>query len=674
MPKPVFDAAGFLGTQGLTLKGVEEDGHVFETQDGQPVKLDVMGYLKSKGVPVDRVDVEFNDASTPLDQSPVGIMDRMKLAVGNTRGQVKYLKSKFDDVAVSEENGLLVKNRGVWQKVDKSGMDPWELTQDIAEGAVNLIPSAVGSAVGAAKGAAAGTAVAPGVGTVAGSIVGAGVGGAAASAGVRNVLGRLAGTYDATPEEEVRDLSWDFVLNAGGQTLALGAKPVAQMFGKSIKNLSKMMGADQVGNASKDVLTDILGRTTGAGPVAMRTVFDETDDVVKALGKAKAGTVSANDIVLNLRQGALESVQRMVDETPRALSRRFGELKDALVNSVDDSFQADVSQLIKGAQEDLAAKGLGVFDDVASKQAVSIAPMGGDFAQKAAGAKEFRLLTNKEAAKSLAAGGEGRVLDDATREALDSIVGVMNEYGKIKSVSGGNGAKVLMDLKKNMNAAVDSILDRTEDRNVKYFVTQFKEAFSKRLLDTFKKGGAEDAYVATSALYGRFASAANVAQRVSGSENGAEVLLNKLVSGIGANQTYKDFAGDMVELLGKEGQNLMKTVRINHAASAMAPVLPKLTFGSLSAGGIGVGAAAAGVVSAPVAAAAAAQASPRFVLKEVQHARHLFDFLKGMPKAQQAKWLRNPAVMRETFKMAVDNMYGEDQVKSDLLKQAGALP
>lgn len=673
MPKQVFEIGRWMDDQGITLLGVNESGgYQVRGPDGSEGLLDTDTVLKDLELNPKQFDLEFNNPDQPINESPVSMVDRAKLALGNTKGQLGYLKNKFDDVKVHPDNGLLVKNKGVWQKVDSSGMDAWELTNDLVEGAIGFIPSAVASGVGGAKGAAAGAVAGP-VGIVAGSIAGAAGGGGLAE-GIRTSLGRLAGTYEAAPEEQLKDVGIEMLLNAGGQAVGLGVKPTLSMLGKAAKNISKTVGLDKLGNATKDVLAGVWGRTTGAGDVATRTLIDQPDEVVGALAKAKNGAGSIADIQTHLRQDQIEAVNEIVDQAPRALTKKFGQLVDDMVEHVDDVESVDLGGVIKRAQQTLVQKGYGKIiaepQSLALKRGMGIA---GDLSQATPeeSSKVFQLLSNNEALKKITAGESGVALDDQTRAALKNMAEFTNELALAKSAKGKNAARALMEIKKNVNAMARNVARPDSPPALQSFVKDFKDSVINEIGGEFHRLGVTDKYVATSNLYERFADSVDVARRISQSENGSEVLLNKLIQGTGANQTYKDFAKDMAELLGEAGNQKLKSITVKEAARNFAPILPKSTLGQFTATGLGAGALAAGGVSAPVAGAVAAQTSPRIVMRQVQYMNKALDLLKALPDSQRAQWLRDPNLVRETFKAVLQPAQDEDQNIDQLLQQAG---
>lgn len=651
MPKQVFDVGAMLADEGLSLAGVSEKGdYMVNTPEGETVALDVRAMVKDLGADPDKFDLHFNTPDSALDVSPVSVMDRAKLAIGNTRGQVNYLKSKFEDAKFVEGQGLAVKNKGVWQRVDQSGMDPWELTKDVVEGAVNMFPGAAGATYGAAQGATLGAAGGP-VGAAVGSVLGAGTGGTAVSQGIRSSLGRLVGTYQPTPEEELKDTALEFVLNAGGQAVALGAKPVLAQLGKAVKSITSAASP-----AAKEALIGVLGRTTGAGEVATRTLFENTDDVMKTVAKASGSAANSADAVSALKSDSIRHVESMLEEAPKALSRKFGELKDVLVNNVDDSLKANVGSLVKQAQNDWVEGGLGKW------------------VSKGGATPKFQFLSDAEIAKRIGAGEGASMLDDATRTALENVNRTFEKFSKIGELKGKQAASALMELKRNVNAVARDVIEGGgATPTTEKFVTQFRQSLSQRVSDTFHAAGDDVArnYRAVNGLYERFADTVTAARRMAASENGSEVLLNKLVSGIGSNQTYKEAAGDLAMLLGAQGKEALKKIAVNHAAAGFVPVLPKSTLGQFTASMAGAGAALSGAVSAPVAAMGAAQASPRIVAKEVQYAKQLLGWMQSLKPAQRAAFLAHPTAVREGFKLLGESAMSEGGEAQQLLQEMG---
>jgi hypothetical protein len=274
--KPHFDAAGFLESQGLTFKGFDKaTGHALVENDetGEPGTFDVKSLLKKEGMNPD-ADVTFNTPDNPLNETPVGVMDRLKLSLGNTKGAVGYLKSKFQDARVDDTGSLVVKDQGAWKKVDLDGLGDdsgWKVSEilgDIADvGGDALVGAGSLAALGATGGAGA---------------VGLAAAGSGAASAIKGVLGRFANTYDATPEEFAKDVMFDTALGVVGEGVAIGGKA---LLGPTLKRgFSKLAN---VGEATQDMLAKgfaAVDPENGAG--TYRTILQRGEDVVESVAKA----------------------------------------------------------------------------------------------------------------------------------------------------------------------------------------------------------------------------------------------------------------------------------------------------------------------------------------------------------------------------------------------------
>jgi hypothetical protein len=670
MAKPTFDAAGYLAEQGLTFSSADDDGYKFTTPEGTEVKLDVGAYLKSEGVPVDKLSLEFNSADAPLSNSPVTLADRAKLALGNTKGQIGYLKNKFEDVVVHPDNGMLVKNKGVWHKVDGSGMDPWELTKDAVEGAISIAPSVVLSTAGAAAGGAAGTLVAPGVGTAAGGVAGAAAGGAAAE-GMRTSLGRLAGTYDATPDEQLKDIGWEALLNAGGQTLSLGAKPALGMLKNAAKNVAKHSTP-----ASKEVLTTVYGTLTGAGPTATRILLEQPDDVVREVGSAlnKSGRDSLKAIDV-LKSEQIENVTSALKGARPALSKKFGQLQSEMLEHVPDDFHVDIQDTLLASQREMQAAGLGKFSDIVPNGPSPYAKPHGPAVNKDNAFYRFKLFSKEEMERNIANGSLPDTIDDKAYEALGKYVDEMNKYVRMPAKKGKAGAEAALKVKRGLTDAFYGITDDAAP-TVKRALAKYSSVVDDNLAALFEQSkapGLASRYANMNSMYSSYAGAVSAAEKHLGEENGMEILVNKLISNPGSQANAKNFSEAIGELVGDGGRAKLKSVIVKEGAKGHVRFVPNMS--KLAPIGAGVGgaiAAASGAVSVPVAAAAASQASPRLVMKQIQYGNKLLQFLQSMPESQRIRWLRHPQAVGATFRTMLEAADSEDNDIKQLLAGEGA--
>lgn len=661
---PTFNLGRMLEDQGLSLLEVQEDGN-YRVEDGSGNQRTLNVGKMLTDLKLDRSALKVNDPDNPLDQSPVGLVDRAKMALGNTKGQVNYLKEKFDEVVYHPDNGMLVKNHGVWQKVDKSGMDPWELTKDIVEGAVGLVPSVAASTVGAVKGAAAGTAAGtalPGIGNVAGGIiggiVGAGAGGGAAE-GFRTSLGRLVGTYDATPEEQLQDIAWETILNAGGQTIGYGVKPTINFLAKSAREISQ-----KAAPGTKELLSSVYGTLTGAGQVATRTLIEHPDDVVgevgKALGRSGRDSLKAVDLLKNEQVGIIKKFVSAADD---ALERGIKSRQGKLLANVSDDFTADLGGVVKELQNDLVESGFGKW--VPKQKAVGLAsrPDAVDFT--------FRMNSMDDIEKIIAQGG---TVDRATKEVVNTVAEFADDlalWERAPKSSGRKAAEAALNLKRALSASRFSLEGKVSSRAIGK-LSQYSEKIDNQLSELFHNQGLGGLFDDMNSFYASNIDVIREARRVVDGVYDPEIFVNKLVSNPGSQGTAKGMADQIVELIGDGGKAMRKSLMVKESAKGHVRFFPnpgKLTA-TLGAGA-GAYAVGTGVIGLPAVAAGATQASPRFVMRQVQYATKLLDFVKSMDAPTRVKWLKNPQVVGATLRTVLEAADGEEQALQQLLGGAG---
>lgn len=657
-PRSLINMGDYLQSKGYEFSRIDDAGqHYVIDPNGEEVKFDAPGFLKSKGYDPDKFDVQFNKPTEALDISPLGIIDRGKMALGNARGNVNYLKSKFDQVAVDPEQGVLVKNKGVWQKVDPAGLgggDAWEmskeLAKDLTEGAVRYVPSMALSTAGAAG--AGLLAIPTGPGAVAASMAGAG-GGAAAAEGIRTSLGRLVGTYDATPEEQLHDIGWEALLNAGGQGVALGVKPGLAMLKGALKPIS-----EQAAPAAKDALAQFWGLTTGAGSQRVRIALDAPDQVVGSLAKvSKAG--SAMEAENMLKEHTISEAKALMAPARKALTSKYGELQGDFLESVPANMEFQIGDVMKSTQLAMQKAGLGEVE--VGKNGIS----------------KFKLFDQETMDKNLAKGNIPDVIDTKSLEAIQDFVTEMNKFSNVPTLKGKTGAENVLKIKRALS---DSFYSITEDRapNIKRAVAQFSSDLNQNLGSVFDDAavpGLSEKYSSMADLYSKYSGAVNEADRMLREVNGAEVFVNKLTSGAGANSTLKGTAGDLAELLGKPGEERINRILAADAARGFVGYMPNLgKLNTAGAAAMGAGTFAAAHASPVTAAAAASQTSPRLVLKQIEYAKKFKDFLSGMTPAMRAQYLRNPQAVQGSVRTLFEAFNNEDKQTQQLLQQSGAVP
>ena len=164
---------------------------------------------------------------TPINRSPLDLSDRVKLSLGNKVGKLNYLKQRFDGAEIDKHGNFLINDGGSWYRADPDFLgdgDAWQRTKEIIADMADLSDIGVVTA-GQIGGAAAGATVAsPTIAGVPAAAIAGGALGAAAGGALKSRLGRLVGTYSASPEEEIKDAALEGVLGLGGEVVGLGAK------------------------------------------------------------------------------------------------------------------------------------------------------------------------------------------------------------------------------------------------------------------------------------------------------------------------------------------------------------------------------------------------------------------------------------------------------------------
>lgn len=334
--KPQFDAAGYFESQGLKFKGVDPEGKALvEDESGQKGTYDVKSLLKSEGLD-ENADITYNTHEDPLNESPVGVIDRLKLSFGNTKGSVAYLKSKFQDATVDSRGDLVVKDQGAWKRVDLDGLgddEGWKVSEMLGDVADIGGDALVGA--GGLAGAIGGGGIAS-VGTAA---AGSGVAG-----GIKNVLGRVAGTYDATPSEFVKDVLIDTAMGMAGEGIVLGGKAfVGPALKRGFTKLSNL------GEASQDILAKTFAAAdpeTGAG--TFRTIMQRGREIVD-------GMTSVNDRAAKMASSrGAQGAEAGVSETATELAGKilYKDTVDAakpLVTDIQSNLSNFYEKEIQGA-------------------------------------------------------------------------------------------------------------------------------------------------------------------------------------------------------------------------------------------------------------------------------------------------------------------------------------
>ncbi len=678
MPGGVFKVHEFLDSQGLKLTGREGDALLVETSDGKSGKFIPSEFLQGQGVNPKDISLEINTVDNPIPDSPVGLFDRVKLSLGNERGGVEYLKRKFEGVTYNPDQGILVKDKGAWHKVDPDqlGGDPWSLSEAIADTAefvggstlqvagsgIAVAQAAPAVAAGAEAGAGVGSAFGP-VGAAAGAAIGggavsiaaAGIGGAAGKAAASSVLGRLVGTYKPVDaQDELEDIGLEGLFAAGGQALALGAKPALKSAVQAFKNIGKW-GSE----TTKDALAATLGRTTAAGEEATRYMFDNADDVARTIKSLRPESKGTADLISKAASKQVEASTHWLEKANAALPTKFGEMLDDLAKQADEvGFKVNVGERVSSALSQFEEKGFGRV-------------------------VKGRLLplSEEQVAERFAQGLPVEALDQETFKQVAQIYEAVRPFSKVGELQGGQAAKALAKMNKLINSTFSDNLPPVVARAKGVMSSATKQEIG----EAFEKAGLQTQWAGMNQLYQRYGDAVGTARKLLQSDGGPERFYQSLFSGAGKKATLKGEADLLEELAGEVGTQARRRITNLEAAKRFAPILPKLGLAQTAAGSAGTYSALSGgfVATNPVTTALIASTfSPRTMLNATRgykamsapaskYALTLVQALKTLPPASLKKALADPHIIRGAAQETMKAMYGEDEEVMRILQEGG---
>lgn len=622
--------------------------------------------------------------STPINESPVSALDRAFLSLGNSSGKVKFLKTMFEDVQPNDHGDLAVKKDGSWYRVNAKTFgdnDPWELSRKIAgtvlgttfagkalkafgydydkvkqtdldHFAVNAksLPGDMADMTGKAiplAGMMAGGALGGGVASVAGAAAG-GAGGET----IRTSLGRLAGTYDATPDQQLKDIGWEGLLATGGKAIELGAKPALGVLADSLGKMS-----DTMTNYGKSVFSKMWGHATGAGDWAIRRAMDEPAPIVEKVSStlAKLGpTVDPLEGADILARDQAFKVTSMAKQAKGALQGLWQKNQADLLGSVPKEYAANLGGMMKDVQQEMATKGLGqVVQDGSSSRFVPFTP--------------------EQIGKRLAAISDGeipadqlpRVLGPNSLDALKQLSEITNQYSKFPTIKGAAGAQKLLEFKRAVGESFDDIITQDTPQSIKRMVYGLKDSVTERIGQTFANvtdaTGKSPLYDKYAKLNADYASKKDVVDQFNYAvDNGkVDTLVKQLVSKSGSFRSLKDEASHMADLLGDRGHGMIQDLMDSEAAKKFLPFVSQGSAGS-SAGAV-----------ARTAAAVVQQSNPRAVLTQISVGNKLVDMMKSMKPGTIHELIGNDSNITKLVMPAIQSLQGEDQLTQQILQNSG---
>lgn len=674
-PKQQFDFGSAIKEDGFEFVRQDNQGRTFvrDVQSGQEGVYDVEGLLNELGTNSNETKVIFNTTDNPIPISPLSFTERAKVkGFGNERGAIKFLREKFDKVLPSEDNGLLVQKNGVWHQVDptllsqlRGGANPWEITKelvkdvaDLGDIGLNALLVAKGATKGAAVGAVAGSVV-PGIGTGAGAIVGgllgAGLGGVAAGS-IRTSLGRLVGTYDATPEEEIKDIGLEGIYSLGGQGIAAATRPLLRALGRAAGSINRTV--------IKEGTIAAYGNITGVGRGAMRELIENNTGVTRAMKGAieKAGgkNATAEAAINQAADDAISNADQLFKAAEEALPRKYGKLLDEVFTGAEKAkMNVNMTNVIDKSLKNIQDIGIGKIE-------------------KQEGKSILKAFTETEKIARIQSELPAPEVEPSAIRQINSLIREMDLFGKAGIVKGGTAANRLQALNKRLNALSRKTFEGQQaSQEFKAAVAKTTEGFRNNLKSEFRKVGLEDKYVEMQSLYNKFANSVSVARKMRQQTGGAERFVTRIMSDSTANRTQIGIAKDMIELTGAQGRKLFESMAENTTASKFLNWAPKMGLVQAGVLGGGAGAAAFGGVKFGLGTLISlGQFSPRIVAGQVGIMKNLgqsLSFIKTRTPAQLRQLVSDPAAFDALIRLPLVEGAQESELVDRLLQQSGAI-
>lgn len=669
-----FDLDGYLKQQGLQILEADPGSRklVVKTPDGQEGDFDVDSLLKSYGLnEPGKVAVKFNAPDSPVQSSPVDFVDRMKMGFGNTKGNIGYLEKEFGkgNVQFNPDHGLVVNTKGLWHAVDPNLLGPgdaWDKTKriasslggfrgnkDLAGDIAELGPELLNTVlVGGATAAA--TVMSGGAATIPAALAAGGVSGA-----IRTRLGRLVGTYEATEEEHAADIALEMLFSAGGQGVAMAAKPAMGAFVNAAKNAGKNLSA-----GSRSAFVKVFGGLTKAGDEATEYMLDNAPRLGATVAKYANGAKDVSAAVSNAAQDKVSTLTQFLDDSAKALPRKYGELLDDVVkNSGKKNLAVDYKTMIDDTFKTLEVEGLGSVD-------------------KATG--QFKLHGEDNLAELLSAAGDGSVtVDPSEARLIKQLLRSLKAASNTPQQNGQAAAKSLRKFEQILNGVSESAYSKAS-QPTKMIIGKVKAAYKNSVGDQFEKAGLREEYTNLSRLYTQYGDAVSSArQYLSGNEAGIETLAKQLVSAPGQRVTQKALRDTLVDLTGQQGIDHLDKFSLLHATEKFLPQAPSLGLIQAMALGMTVAGPGTGKVLGGMAIAGS---MPRTVMNATRVAQktvspvttglktlgQAVDLMKSLPKGRVKELLANDQLFMQLVRPAITAPMMESQIKETLIQKAGA--
>lgn len=646
----------------LTFHKVDDKGDpIVINSDGEEQSISL---FKDLGINPKNTIVEYNTELDPIETSPLTIEERLQMSLGNTKGNTAKLKSKFgkDNVKVHPDKGLIVKSKNAWHTVDPPalGNDPWEMTSELVKDAADLASVAIDVPIQTA-GAIGGTLLGGPAGGVAGSAVASGV-----SSAIKTSLGRLVGTYRATPEEQLQDIAFESLLGTGGQLVGLGAKPALSQIAKAAGKIKR--SATPV---AKDALSSLYGTLTGTGKEATEELLENAPKVVGNMQRAikQAGPQGrVSDVQGIIRDRQINLSRQFLKQARPSISKKYGKMEADLVSRVPNNMEFDVGNLVNNTQNQLASMGLGKFRPD----------------PKDATKEVFEFISQREMQAAIDSGDIPKTISKEALEAVKAFSDEVALFSRFPKIKGKEGAKKLLQVKKRLSEAASSI---NEELNpvAKRALTDISQPLNDSFASSFRNSNINpqlandlgNRYAEAATFYSQNIGNVLEAERLLGlpSKAGPEQFVKKLIADPLNNRTARAQAKQLEELVGLKGTDFTKNIRSLEASLRYTPRMPQLQkLGTIGAVGGIVAGEAAEAIPKQATGFLTASLSPRGVARQMQAASVLLNTVRGMNEKTLTKFLADEKTVQAMARSFATNMPEEEALKNAIFQEAAVNP
>jgi len=530
----------------------------------------------------------------------------------------------------------------------------------------------------------------------------------------RTSLGRLVGTYDATPEEQLFDIGFEGVLNAGGTLIAPAVKPTAGFMAKRVGEWAQFINRNAA-EPTKEVLKNVMGQVVKGGSNAVELALEDGGKAVSSR-LAAASRAAGNDIdqaVVSLTQDSIDHTYSIAKRIPQALGNFWDDATNKLIKEVPDNFKVSIPDALAPVRSDMIERGLATvrvrsgdsFRTLVPEEAAELLAKNNGTLPKGASVvstkRAFGLERMREWAAKKGAVNEFFADDEVFNAVAKSVDNLEQTFGNFKDLQGKAGFKEFMKFKKVLGDQSFALTELGKDSGKAAIAGAGKQLneHAVSLMESAMGGKASPLFQQYAARNAEFATIKNglapiekvldQVRRRNGDMQPVEQLYKNLFEGAPARKTIINTSwGRALEALKanlpadatvKGVDQSLRSINVNRAASAFLPRLGPGVYGAPALAAAGTAAVTGNVPAAIGAGAVATVMSPRAQLRGLQAVGglqtavktgfSLLDTLGSMSAPARATLLKRPDVMERMFQTVFQSQQVEDEIRTNLLQQ-----